>query len=105
MGKLANWGLGQNNAKTCEECGMEKAANEDNDCCRDEHKFFKDNTDQRSAEAGLHMLHLLATALPPLPIAIQRDYFPLVTVENPMSHAPPPGATVALYIRNCVFRI
>ena len=84
---------------------MKKEANKDNGCCKDEHKFFKNDTDQKSAEAGIQMLQWLATALPPLTAAIQMNYFPLVTVENPMSHPPPPGTSVAVYIRNCVFRI
>ncbi len=83
---------------------MEKA-DQDKGCCRDEHKFFKDNTDQQSSKAGLQMLQLLATALPPCPIAIQSHYFPAVTMENPMSQAPPPPSGIAVYIRNCVFLI
>jgi hypothetical protein len=105
MGKLSDWGLGHTNSKTCEKCGMEKADKKHDGCCKDEHKFIKNDTDQKSAEAGLQMLQLLATALPPLPAAFQTNYFPCVTVENPMSHAPPPGTGVAVYIRNCVFRI
>jgi hypothetical protein len=104
MGKLAGWELGNHHPKTCNKCGKEKA-NQDKGCCKDEHKFFKDNTDQLSAKAGLQMLQLLATALPPFPLAIQRHYFPAVTMENPMSHAPPAHSVVAVYIRNCVFLI
>ena len=105
MGTLADWGVGHNDSKTCEKCGMEKEPGKDNGCCRDEHKFFKDNTDQQSAQAGLQILPLPVTALPSFHITILPDYFPGVTWENPMSHAPPPGAAVAVYIRNCVFRI
>ncbi len=83
---------------------MEKAEQEKG-CCRDEHKFFKDTTDQKAAEAGFQMLQLMAAALPPQSPDFQRHYFPLVTVDNPITDAPPPGADVAVYIRNCVFLI
>lgn len=84
---------------------MDKEANNANDCCKDVHKFFKDNTDQQFAETGLQMLQFPAAIPPPFPIAIQTHYFPAETKENPMSHAPPAGAAVAVYIRNCVFLI
>jgi hypothetical protein len=102
MGKLADWSIGHRDTSTCEKCGMKKG---DKGCCKDEHKFFKDNTDQQPVKAGLQMLQSLATALPPLPVAFQPNYFPPALVENSMSHAPPPGVAVAVYIRNCVFLI
>ena len=104
MGELAGWELGNEHPKTCNKCGMENA-DQDKGCCRDEHKFFKDNSDQQPATAGLQMLQLLATALPPFPATIQRHYFPAETMESPMSHAPPPRYGIAVYIRNCVFLI
>ena len=30
MGKLADWGLGDNKSKTCSKCGMEKSDEKDN---------------------------------------------------------------------------
>ncbi len=105
MGTLAGWELGHNDPKTCDKCGMDKEADQDNGCCRDEHKFFKDNTDQQSSKAGLQLLQLLATALPPARIALQTYYLPAVTTGNPMSHSPPLYPGLAVYIRNCVFLI
>ncbi len=105
MGQLADWGLEADKSKTCGSCGMAKNDQKKDDCCKDEHKFLKNHTDQKYAEAGLHLMQLLAIALPPSFFEFQVNYFPPLTGGNPMSHAPPRGASVAVYIRNCVFLI
>lgn len=105
MGQLADWGLGSNNSKTCGKCGMLEFDNKNDDCCRDEHKFVKNDSDQKYAEAGLHLMQVLAVALSPYFYEFQTHYFLPPTGGIPMSHAPPTGSGVAVYIRNCVFRI
>lgn len=105
MGKLADWGIGQNDSKACGKCGMEKAGEKDKGCCKDEHKFVKGNTDQKAVEAGLQSIQLTSVALPVSYIEIPVPYFSSVTEQNPLSHAPPRSAGVAVYIRNCVFLI
>jgi hypothetical protein len=104
MGKLADWGVGHSQSKACDKCGMEKK-DQGKGCCRDEQKFFKDNTDQQVLGAGLQMLQVLGTAIPAFPVVIPTNYFPVITLENPVSHAPPPSQSIAVYIRNCVFLI
>ena len=105
MGKLADWGIGHNKSKTCGECGMEKGVEKDNGCCKDEFKFIKNDKDQKTAEVGLQMLQLLSVALPVSFIEIQSNDLLSVTEEIPVSHAPPRGSSVAVYIRNFVFLI
>lgn len=105
MGKLADWGIGHNQSKTCGKCGMEKTVENDNGCCKDEHKFIKNNADQKTADAGFQILQAFAIALPVSFIEIPSNDFPSVTEENPISHAPPQPNSIAVYIRNCVFRI
>lgn len=105
MGKLADWGLGDQNSKTCGNCGMEKSDEKDNGCCKDEQKFLKDDSAQKVAESNLQLMQLMATALPSIYIQLPELSFPSVTEENPNSHAPPRTIGVAVYIRNCVFRI
>jgi len=105
MGKLAGWDLGDKKSSTCGKCGMEKTNEKDNGCCKDEHKFVKSNTDQKTAEAGFQLIHLTSIALPFSFIEIPFPYFSSVTEQNPVSHAPPRNAGVAVYIRNCVFLI
>ncbi len=105
MGKLADWGLGHNNSKTCGKCGMEKADKKDNGCCKDEHKFLKDDSAQKVNESNLQLMQLMATALPSSYIQLPELALPLLTEESPNSNAPPRTQAVPVYIRNCVFRI
>ncbi len=105
MGKLADWGLGHNKSKTCGKCGMEKTEEKDNGCCKDEHKFVKNDGDQKIAEAGFQMMQLASVALPVSFVEIPDNNFSSVTEENPISHAPPRSTGVAVYILNRTFLI
>jgi len=105
MGKLADWGLGHNDSKKCGTCGMEQSLKKTNDCCKDENKFIQNNTDQKNAEVAFQMAHLIAVALPVSFFEIPSVNLSSLTEENPISHAPPPISGVAVYIRNCVFRL
>jgi hypothetical protein len=105
MGQLADWGLGSDKSKTCSSCGMGENDQKKHDCCKDEHKFLKNENDQKYAEASLQLAQLLAIALPPSCFEIQPPLFSSLTRGNPMSHAPPRPPSVAVYIRNCVFLI
>lgn len=105
MGKLADWGVGQINSNTCGKCGMEKSIGKDNGCCRDELKFIKNSTDQKAAETAFNTLQLIIAVIPVSFIEISPVGFPFAAEENPISHAPPRSNGVAVYVRNCVFRI
>jgi hypothetical protein len=105
MGKVADWGIGHNNSKTCAKCGMEKSDAKDNGCCKDEHKFFKNDSAQKITEPNLQYFHLFTAVLPatfgqPAIIGI-----PSVSELFPFSHAPPRMNGIAVYIRNCTFLI
>lgn len=102
MGKMVDWGLIHNDSKECSKCGM---GEENNGCCKDEHKFVKNDTDQKTLKAGFQLIQLLAVALPVCYIEIPSNDFPAIIEENPISHAPPRSSGVAVYIRNCVFLI
>ncbi len=105
MGKMANWGIGHNDSKTCGKCGMEKKDSKDNGCCKDEHKFLKNDSAQKITENNLQFLQLLSFAMPDSFIELNINNFPSLSEENPISHSPPLKNAVAVYIRNCVFRI
>lgn len=105
MGELADWGIGHIDSKTCGKCGMEKANEKDNGCCKDEQKFVKGHTDQKTVEAGFLLIQLTSVALPLSYIEFPLPNFSCVTKQNAISHAPPRSAGVAVYIRNCVFLI
>ena len=105
MGKMADWGFGQNEDKTCSKCGMEQSAKKGNGCCKDENKFIKNNADQKNAAAALQMAQLIAVDLPVSIYEIPVAGVTSVTEENPVSNAPPRSSSVAVYIRNCTFRL
>jgi len=105
MGKLAGWGLGHKESKTCGKCGMEKSVKKDNGCCKDENKFLKNDNDQKTAESAFQNFQVIAIALPVSFFEIPVADIPSITEANPISHAPPLISGVAVYIRNCVFLI
>ena len=105
MGKLADWGLVSSETKKCSKCGMKKSANKDNGCCKDEHKFVKNDTDQKTTETAFQMAHAIAVALPVSFFEISAPGIITITEQNPTSHAPPESSGIAVYIRNCVFLI
>jgi hypothetical protein len=105
MGNPAGWGFGDNNSKTCGGCGMEKSEEKDNGCCKDEHTFLKNDSDQKVTTIGFQMIQLLAVVLPVSSIEMSITDFLSITEENPVNHAPPRTIGVAVYIRNCFFLI
>lgn len=105
MGKLADWGIGQKPAATCSKCGMDKSAIKSNPCCKDEHKFFKNSSDQKSTESAFLMLQLMPAIVPSSYLDVVSVGIPTTTENNPVSHAPPHLNGLPVYIRNCVFLI
>jgi hypothetical protein len=99
MGKLAGWGFSHSKSKTCPKCGMEKKDKADKGCCKDEHKFLKNDAAQKLAENNLQLLQLFSVAIPSQFVELPEIDFPTVTEENPISHAPPSRTYgVAIYI-------
>lgn len=84
---------------------MEKSNEKDNGCCKDEHKFLKDDSAQKVTESNLQLMQLMATALPSAYIQLPELALLSLTEESPNSNAPPRTPAVPVYIRNCVFRI
>ena len=84
---------------------MELSDKKDNGCCKDENKFLKNNADQKTTATALQMAQLIAVDLPVSIYEISIVDLTSVTEENPVSNAPPRSSSVAVYIRNCVFRI
>jgi len=106
MGELADWSLSSSKgSKKCGKCGMEKVANEDNGCCKDEQKFLKNQSDQKFTGLNFETIQLIGLALP-VSFIDSIDILASSIIEgNPVSHAPPQNTGPAIYIRNCVFRI
>ncbi|MEP7108937.1 MAG: hypothetical protein ABI760_13170 [Ferruginibacter sp.] len=105
MSQLADSGPGHHNSKTCPNCGMEKSEKKNNDCCKDESKFFNSHTDQESSVSVFHLMHAVAVAFSVSFFEMPSVDISTIPEENPISHAPPKDNGVAVYIRNCVFRI
>lgn len=105
MGKLAGWGVRQNEVRTCGNCGMEKVDGEDNGCCKDEHKFLKNVSDQKFVETAFQLTGLTAHAL----IPVHKDFAFVakasVAEAYPASNAPPRSSTIAAYILNRTFLV
>ncbi len=101
MNELVSLGLIKKESGQCTKCGMKEGKD---CCCKDEQKLIKLSTDHKTSENTFHLYKLAPAII---------IYFPdfsfsklsSVTEENPLSHAPPPGSGVALFILNCVFRI
>lgn len=104
MGELVQLGLWHSETNKCGECGMEKNNAKPNSCCKDEYKLVKVEKDQK-ATAAIEILQLIALAAPVSIIELPAHNFSSVIEDNPVNHAPPRRDTIAVYIRNCVFRI
>ncbi len=98
MGKLVDWGLSHSKSTTCPRCGMEKKDNATKGCCKDELKLLKVDSAQKLAENNLQSLQLFSVAIPASFTELFDIYFPSVTSENFISHAPPRTHGVAIYI-------
>lgn len=103
MGKLADWEVNSKATAQCGKCGMEKSKK--NACCKDELKFVKSTTDQKTAESVFQLIQLAGVALPASVFEITVTNTASVTETNPISHGPPLKGDLAVYIRNCVFLI
>lgn len=106
MGKLVGSELfHQKDRKQCGNCGMEKKSGKDKSCCKDQQKQVKLENDQQAALPFFQMMQVLAVAIPAgffeLPVANVAS----ISEALPVSHAPPAGRDIAVYIRNCVFLI
>jgi hypothetical protein len=105
MGKFDSWGFGHSKSKTCDKCGMEPSEKRDSGCCKDEQKFIKNDTDQKAPKTAFQMSGVMAVAVPVSFFEIPPDATTVVRGKNPISHAPPNGDSLAVYIRNRVFLI
>ncbi len=100
MQKMISWNIVKNEEKKCGKCGMAKS----DDCCKDQQKLFKLNTDHKASENNIHF-YKLAPAEIHFPAEFTLVSLSSLTVEYPLANAPPPDSGVPLFIRNCVFLI
>ena|SRR5215212_3156838 len=101
MDKFINWSIFNGDGDKCDKCGMKK----DGGCCKDEHKFIKNNVDQNIVESAVQFMQVLSVANSVAFINTSENYSSSLIEEYPICHAPPLISAGAIYIRNCVFRI
>ena len=106
MGRIADVDLMHHAEKVCGLCGMEKPADGDNGCCKDETETIKISIDQKTTLGQLFLFEqpftdIIALQVPVLP------GFKLINDEKvpPVSHAPPRSRQVPIYLIQSNFRI
>lgn len=82
---------------------MEKSSKPANDCCKDEKQLVKIEKEHQKTETVFQPLQIEAQV--PSYTELTAVTFSSVTEENPTSNAPPLCSNLALFKRNCVFRI
>lgn len=104
MGRVAGIGLVGKDKDHCHKCGM-TMMNGKKGCCHDEQKSIKIGNDQNSTESAYQMIQLSS-------VVIEKNYSELpgalitsLKEENSNHQALTRSPQVAVYIRNCVFRI
>lgn len=105
MGKLVSMGLLPGKDDKCGKCGMMKTEGKNNGCCKDEHKQIKIEKDQKTTDTAVQTMQSIAVEMPAAVIEIPLNIFSSQTEEIQYGNAPPRSASVAVYIRNCVFLI
>ena len=84
---------------------MEKSDKKDNGCCKDEDKFVKNESDQKTAETGFQFIQLVTSAPPVSFSEIPAVKFQLLAEENFIINSPPRSNSTAVYLLNRSFRI
>ena len=105
MDKLVELNLWHSEKDQCNNCGMETSQQADNGCCKDEHKQVKLENDHYKSGVAFQAVQSATITLPVDFLQIPLVAFSSVTEENPRSNAPPRSCGLAIYKRNCVFRI
>jgi len=105
MGKFSGWRLSIIESAFCPECGMEKALVKTKSCCSDEQRIIKTTTDQKASESSFQAIYSIAAAIPSDFVDAPANHIISLTEATPLTNGPPQASSVAIYIRNGVFRI
>ena len=106
MGQLVRCEIWENKKSTCSQCGMPlKSQSGDNDCCKDEYKYVKDDNDQQFSNT----FTLTKTKLLFTPIYDQQVSISLSTTFSSVALLPIKVVKRSYYctlnLINCNFRI
>lgn len=105
MGKLANWGLSGDQSELCPSCGMEKGEADRKGCCKDEHKFIKNNSDQKISNNVFSFLKSVVINNPSIPVNPSDLTFYSTPTKIIPSKSPPGIYCKHIYILNCTYLI
>jgi hypothetical protein len=105
MGEVAGWGMGYEQSAECDNCGMANSNQSENGCCKDEQKFIKNDSDQRSAVNNIDFKSINPLACL-FPISGMHEC-KITAAQRPASlyHSPPVIITEGKFLLYCVFRI
>jgi hypothetical protein len=111
MGRLVAWGLLEHSSNNCTYCGMQEKTMPEGcfvgmkNCCHDENKQIRNVKDQKKGQELFEVLWVApAVAHRPQPVWMN----PMVAsplLSRPFSHGPLLMGPVAVFLRNCNFRI
>lgn len=105
MGELVELNLSPSETGKCGKCGMDKAPDVDNGCCKDEQNQVKVENDHYKSDVAFKAMDFVTFLLPISYTQIPPIILISTGEENLRSHAPPRSCYLAIYKRNCVFRI
>jgi hypothetical protein len=107
MGKLVNMGLNSESTKKCPKCpSKEKSSSCSKECCKDVHKTFKLEKDQKLADVGLKLIDGPSHILSPYGFP---EHIGAAVLAVPYAHpyikGPPARSPIQSYILYGNFRV
>lgn len=100
MEKLIGYDLIKSEGEKCNKCGMEAGK----DCCKDEQKLLKLDTEHKASESNFYFVKLLP-AIVQHTSEVAAERLTATVALHPLAHAPPFIYSNPIYLRNCVFLI
>jgi hypothetical protein len=101
MNDFVGWSLWHSKDDKCGKCGMKEKKG---GCCKDEHKQIKLKTVHQKSTVAQY-IQLVAAPAVLSPVAVFAFKAVAVTIDFPVSNAPPKIPRERLYIFNCIFLI
>ena len=92
-------------SKKCDDCNNENIKKKDNRCCSHESRFVKNNNEQFAPEPVFHPANRAFSAIHTSFLEVSLNVPASIAGISLIDHRQPPGSIIAIYIRNCVFRI
>ncbi len=105
MGKLVNWGLTAPQKEQCDLCGMSKKQVKKNNCCKDDYKQAKIDNSKKVTATSYQFNPPVVINNPIFDPINELIALPAQFLQAVYANAPPEQVGVAIFIRNCTYRI